>query len=94
MTEALNHLYPFVHELFVETETERAMKEAGIGPDLPAIESSCTKHYESIITEADLSVPETKPRVVKGKDGIHSENLGYILTEFQYMQRAYPNMEW
>lgn len=94
MQTALNTLYPFVHELFDETEIEKEMKENGIGADINKIK---TEHWEivnSVIAEAQLELPEFPDRQTNGKSGIHSEHMGYILAEFQYMQRAYPNMTW
>ena len=42
----------------------------------------------------DQELPTTLRNYDKGKSGVHSEYLGFILAELQYMQRAYPNMEW
>jgi len=92
--EALNELYVFCHEFFKETDTERIMKESGIGADLHIIENDYYPFIHSVINEASLSIPETPERIARGKEGFHSEKLGYILAELQYMQRAYPDMQW
>ncbi len=91
---ALNDLYVYCHELFAESEVERKMKESGIGADLDAIKHNYLAIIHQLIAEAQLKIPETIQRVAKGKLGFHSEKLGYILTELQYMQRAYPDMQW
>jgi len=91
---ALNHLYVYCHELVEESETERLMKEEGIGADLNLIKANYFSFIHNEINEACLSIPETEPRVAKGKQGVHSEKLGFILAELQYMQRAYPDMQW
>jgi len=92
--EALEHLLPFADEFFMETEVEKEMHEQGIAPDVKSFKESCYKKIEQLMDEANLKMPELKPRVVNGKTGIHSEHMGYILNELQFMQRAYPDMEW
>lgn len=94
MQSALDHLYPFVGELFLATEVEVEMHKEGIGVDLKSIQKEYDTIVQEVIAEATLTIPETPPRVVRGKNGIHSEHMGYILSELQFMQRAYPNMTW
>jgi len=94
MQNALDNLFPFVFELFVENEIDKEMKAANIGADLTKIESVYFEKIKSSIKEAQLIIKDDKPRYAQGKNGIHTEHLGYILNEFQYMQRAYPNMQW
>lgn len=94
MQAAMDHLYPFADELFLETTVEKEMHEAAIGPDINAFKQDYYKHVNQVLSEAALEVPEMKPRVVHGKSGMHSEHMGYILNELQFMQRAYPDMQW
>jgi len=92
--EALNSLYVYCHELFTITDIEKAMHERGIGADLTRIEADYWPYIHKTIAEAGLKIPEAAPRVARGKNGFHSEKLGYILSDLQYMQRAYPDMQW
>ena len=94
MQHALNELYPFVYELFEETEVEKEMKESGIGMDLEKTKTIYFELINDVLLEATLSIPETPGRHTNGKSGIHSEHLGFILSELQYMQRVYPKMQW
>lgn len=94
MQTAINHLFPFVSELFRETEIEKEMKELGIGADLNLIKESFDQKIKEVFEEATLEIPEIPSRQTNGKTGIHTEQMGFILAEFQYMQRAYPNMTW
>ena len=48
----------------------------------------------SILNEATLIPPTNNWEFGSGRTGKHSEHLGHLLAEMQYMQRAYPNMEW
>lgn len=91
---ALNTLYPFAHEFFQESDIEKEMRENGIGADITSIESEYQKIVKNVLLEAQLQLPEIPNRQANGKTGKHSEQMGYILAEFQYMQRAYPNMTW
>ncbi len=94
MQSAIDNLYPFVGEFFKETDLEKEMKEEGIGADLFLIKSAFDKEVMKTFAEANLKIPEIASRMTQGKYGIHTEQLDYILNELQYMQRAYPNMEW
>lgn len=92
--EALDYLWAYAGELFEESEIENWAKEEGIGADLNAIHEQYKKDIEAVFPEATLTIPEYDPYQQGGKNGIHSEHMGFILTELQYMQRTYPNMTW
>lgn len=94
MQMAIQQLWSYVDELFYETTEERAMKESGIGADLDLIKPQYFHEVSSLFQEAGLTKPEGPWHRTIGKEGVHSEHLGFILTELQYMQRAYPNMQW
>jgi len=94
MQAAIDHLMPFVNELFEETPLEKEMKEAGIGADLFLVKDFFHKKIKEVLEEATLTIPELPARQTNGKTGIHTEQMGFILAELQYMQRAYPNMTW
>ena len=81
-------------DLFKETETEKWAAEMGLGPDLNELKSEYLKVVKEICDEATIELPQEEVFQYGGKEGRHSEYLGYILTDFQYMQRAYPNMKW
>ena len=94
MQNAMDHLYPFTAELFDESPTEALMKAKGIGADLSLIKTIYAITIGDIFKAATLTIPAISPRQVNGKQGIHSEQFGHLLAEFQFMQRAYPNMQW
>lgn len=92
--EAIDSLWTYTDELFHQTDADKAMVKEGIGVDVTLIKD---KYYElvgSILEEATLKIPESKWFQKGGKKGVHTEHFGYILSDMQYMQRAYPNMEW
>jgi len=95
MQTALNDLWVYTGELFEITECDRLMAEAGIGADLQAIKPLYDEKVSAILQEATLEQPDSKWMQSGGKTGkMHTEHLGYILAELQFVQRAYPGMEW
>ena len=92
--EALDTLYPYTDECFKLTESDKEMLTAEIGVDVSSFKDAYHKEVSDVLTEATLRTPNSKFFQNGGKQGLHSEHMGYILAELQYMQRAYPNMKW
>lgn len=92
--EAVNNLWRYTDELFQQTEVEKAMLEAGIGVDTGEFKEKYYQLLTSILTQATLEVPTTTFFQKGGKQGVHTEHMGYLLSDLQYMQRTYPNMSW
>lgn len=91
---AVNDLWVFTDELFHQTDADKAMVSEGIGVDVTQLKQSYYQKVSAILEEATIEVPKIEYFQKGGKQGIHSEYMGYILTEMQYMQRTYPNMNW
>jgi ring-1,2-phenylacetyl-CoA epoxidase subunit PaaC len=91
---AINDLWIYTDELFQPTEAETAMLAQGIGVDWSKLKSTYYQQVVAVLAEATLDTPNVVYFQKGGKQGIHSEHMGFILTELQYMQRAYPNMQW
>ena len=91
---AVNDLWVFTDELFHQTDADKAMVSEGIGVDVTQLKQSYYQKVNAILEEATIEVPKIEYFQKGGKQGIHSEYMGYILTEMQYMQRTYPNMNW
>lgn len=94
MKRAITELWPYTGELFVPAPYEKAMTEEGIAPDVEAIKEAWLQKINEVFEEATLSVPEKTFMQTGGKTGTHTEQLGYILTELQYLQKTYPGAEW
>lgn len=92
--DALDTLWRYTEELFFENEVDTALQAEGIVPALAPIKAEWEKTVHAVLEEATLSTPQNGWIQKGGRIGLHSENLGYILAELQYMQRAYPNMKW
>lgn len=91
---AINDLWVFTNEFFQLTIADKAMASEGIGVDVTKLKDQYYSQVGEVLSEATIEIPDLKYFQKGGKDGVHSEHMGYILAEMQYMQRAYPNMEW
>ena len=95
MQAALDLLWPFVGELFTPDAVDDAMLAKGIAPDLSDLRTAFDAHIGSVMTEATLTIPDSRFAHKGGKNGFqHSEHLGHILTQMQWLQRAYPGASW
>ena len=94
MQEAINDLWTYTDELFYQTNADKEMVFEGVGVDVTKLKNNYYSHINKILLEATLEIPESKWFQTGGKEGIHTEHLGYLLNDLQYMQRTYPNMEW
>jgi ring-1,2-phenylacetyl-CoA epoxidase subunit PaaC len=94
INKAVDELWMFTGEMFEPAEYEISLLQAQTSVDLSAIKNLWLEKVKAIFEEATLEIPETKPNQSGGKTGIHSEHLGFILAEMQYLQRTYPNSTW
>jgi len=95
MQQALDDLFIYSGELLEADEVDQQLQQAGIAPSLNAMKPAYDQKVTDILQEATLQQPEPKYMQSGGKDGsMHTEHLGFILAELQFVQRAYPNMEW
>lgn len=94
MQDAINERWAYTGELLTMNAIDKAALQHGYGVDLEAIRHLWQARVNTVIAEAGLTLPTTKWMQEGGKEGRHTEHLGYILAELQFMQRAYPNMEW
>ena len=94
MQEAVDDLWVYTDELFDMTDADKEMVAQGIGVDVSMLKERYYKEVTELLEEATLIVPESLYFTRGGKKGVHSEHMGYLLADLQYMQRTYPNMEW
>jgi ring-1,2-phenylacetyl-CoA epoxidase subunit PaaC len=94
MQEAIDDLWPFTNEFFEATNIEEIAANSGVGVVLKDLKTSYFRQVIELLTEATLTFPEQVYYLSGGKEGRHSEHMGFILADFQYMQRTYPNMTW
>ncbi|MEQ9260991.1 MAG: 1,2-phenylacetyl-CoA epoxidase subunit PaaC [Roseovarius sp.] len=95
MQKALDLLWPYVGEMFVADALDSALAEAGIAPDPASLRAEYDAHLETVMGEATLTLPESGFAQKGGKSGAqHSEHLGHMLAQMQWLQRAYPGASW
>ncbi len=95
MQDALNLLWPYIGEMFVSDAIDKAMTAAGIAPDLADLRAQYDAYVKPVLTEATLVIPEGGFAHKGGKTGFqHTEHLGHLLTQMQWLQRAYPGATW
>jgi ring-1,2-phenylacetyl-CoA epoxidase subunit PaaC len=92
--KAIEELWRYTGEMFEAADYESKAVSEGFGVNVSKLKEQWLNNVKEIFTEATLSIPEKVFMQTGGKEGKHTEHLGYILTELQYMQRAYPNCEW
>ena len=94
MQEAIDHFWPYTEELFEQTISDIEMVKAGIAIDVIELKEAYYEEVKEQLETATLSVPDNPYFKRGGKDGIHTEHMGYLLADLQFMQRAYPEMKW
>lgn len=92
--QAVNDLWVFTDELFHTSSADQAMIVAGVAPDMSQLREYYYEKVEELLSAATLTIPEVPYFQKGGKDGLHSEHMGYLLAEMQYMQRTYPGCKW
>ena len=95
MQAALDRLWPYTGEMFEADAVDEEMVEAGIAPDPEGLRGAFMEKVEAVMAEATLTIPENRFAQSGGKTGFrHSEHLGHLLTQMQWLQRAYPGATW
>jgi ring-1,2-phenylacetyl-CoA epoxidase subunit PaaC len=95
MQAALDDLWMYAGEVFLYDEIDNAMVEQGIAPKAEELRAAFLDHVNDILVEATLTMPSPDAYMQRGgKQGRHTERLGFILAEMQFLQRAYPGAEW
>jgi ring-1,2-phenylacetyl-CoA epoxidase subunit PaaC len=94
MKKAITSLWPYTGEMLVPAAFESNL-ENRVCIDLSNIKDDWLKKIRTVLDEATIDFPDEKTWMQSGgKNGIHGEHLGFILAEMQFMQRAYPGLEW
>ena len=92
--QALDDLWPYTGEMFETDDIERALIEAGVAVDRAGVRPRWERTLAPILAEANLQLPAGDWMQSGGRAGRHSEHLGHILAELQFLQRAYPGARW
>jgi ring-1,2-phenylacetyl-CoA epoxidase subunit PaaC len=94
MQEALNDVWSYAGELFISDAGDEQLAGAGVAPDPASLKPRWDRLVRETLSTATLTVPSGTYVHKGGKRGVHTEHLGYILAEMQFLQRAYPGASW
>ncbi len=98
MQRSLDRLWPYTGELFAADAVDTELAQAGIAVDPRALRDPWLAAIGAVLDEATLTMPAGEwmqgTRRGGGKQGVHTEHLGHLLSEMQFLQRAYPGAQW
>lgn len=94
MSAGLDWMWRFVDELFETDALETKLAEDGVAVDKAALRPEWDARIDAVLGEATLARPASRRPVLGGRSGHHSEHLGHLLSEMQFLQRAYPGAVW
>ncbi len=94
MQAGVDAVWRYVAEAFEVDDLDQDMIDQGIGVDLAALRPEWDRQVDAVLAEATLDRPADPYRRTGGRDGFHTEHLGHLLGEMQWMQRTYPGLEW
>jgi len=92
--DAFNQLWAYWPEMFEMSVDEQQLLAAGIAVDKRTLKAGWVSSMHAILLEATLSIPGDDVSIGGGRDGVHTEHLGFLLAEMQFLQRAYPGQQW
>lgn len=92
--KAVNDLWMFTGELFEMDEVDRQLLSDGIAVDISRMQERWTGYINDVLQVATLQKPQDEFMQTGSRSGIHTEHLGHLLSEMQYLQRAYPDAQW
>jgi len=94
MQDAFDDLWMYTGELFEADAAEAALVQQGVIPDPATLATQWQRHVAEVLEEATLRVPADQWAQSGGRHGRHTEHLGFLLAEMQFLQRAYPGAQW
>jgi ring-1,2-phenylacetyl-CoA epoxidase subunit PaaC len=94
MQAGLDAEWPYAAELFDAGHIDPALLESGVAVDPAAFRDAWQRRVAQVVAQATLAVPDTRPAVTHGRQGIHTEQMGYLLAEMQHLARSHPGATW
>lgn len=94
MQAAVDRLWPYTAELFEPDAVDQAAAQSGLGPRMADLRPTWEAEMQAVLAEAQLTTPKPTTFRSTGRQGVHSEHMGYLLAEMQHLQRAYPGGAW
>jgi ring-1,2-phenylacetyl-CoA epoxidase subunit PaaC len=94
MQTALNDIWMFTGDLFLMLPADKLLVDENIIPYMETIRQKWEETVKNVLEQATLKTPSESFMMKGGREGKHSEHLGYVLAELQFLQRAYPGAKW
>lgn len=94
MQAGIDEMWQFTPELFESDELDQRMLKAGIGADLSKVKQAWQAHISATLKEANLTQPEEAFLMSGGRQGMHTQHMGFLLAEMQILPRSMPGCEW
>ena len=94
LQSAIDNLWMFTNELFEMNQVDNNMLTLKIGVDCLSIKAKSDQIIDEVLSESTLKRPGNTHMTSGGREGIHTEHLGHLLSDMQYLQRAYPDAKW
>lgn len=95
MQRGLDRMWPYAYELFESDETANRLVAQGVAVDVGDLRPEWESYVIAVIDEATLTRPEESNwRPSGGRNGLHTEAMGFILTEMQNLHRTHPGVAW
>ncbi len=92
--KALDEIWGYTNEFFNEDDIDIEMKKFGIGPSSLELKKNWDEEINEVLRKSTLDRPKDNEAIHRGRQGLHSECLGFILAEMQFLPRAYPDAKW
>ncbi len=92
--DALVELESFIGEFFLMSDWEKSLADCKIAVDRDAMKTNWDEYVQAFLAQSDIDFSASEIKISGGRDGIHTEFLGHMLSEMQFLQRAYPGLEW
>lgn len=92
--EAIDDLWQYTDELFHQTDADKIAVNEGYGVDVTTFKKNYYENVSEVLKKATLEVPDQKYFQKGGKNGIHTEHMGFLLADMQYMQKTFPGAKW
>lgn len=94
MQAALQRAWPYTAELFAHDAVDEAAAAGGLGPARRELQGDWQRDVDTVLAAAQLRTPGATPFISTGSLGLHSEHLGHLLGEMQFLQRRFPGGRW
>ena len=94
LQQAMTDIWGYTQEMFEVDALEERLIKAGIAVDVAALRQAWSSSVSETLAQATIEQPRDDWSVSGGRRGIHTEDLGHMLSELQFLQRAYPAQQW